>query len=73
MRQRVKIAILWIARLLGLFHLGRIITRRGLWIVGWHGVSLDDEHMRVPNYFVSVDTLRKRLAHQQALRRSQLR
>lgn len=41
--------------------MARLLTRRGFRIVGWHGVSFQDEHKRLPQYFVSVETLQQRL------------
>ena len=48
-------------RCLGLFSLGRAITRRGLMIVGWHGVSLKNEHERFGSLFISPESFRRRL------------
>ena len=54
---------------MGLFQMARWITRRGFVVIGWHGVSMDDEHERIPAYFVSPTTLRRRLEHLQKLGR----
>ncbi len=62
MTQRFKIVVLWIFKLSGLFVVSRLLTRRCFTIVGWHGVSFSNEHERLPAYFVSAQTLRKRLA-----------
>lgn len=59
--RRVKHLLLWIAKHLGLFWISRLLTRRAFVIIGWHGVSLADEHLRMPQYFISSDTFRKRL------------
>lgn len=56
-----KLAFLWCARAVGLFALGRRITRRGIIVIAWHGVSLENEHERFPTLFISPDTLRRRL------------
>ena len=63
MRRKAKLAILWAARAVGLFGLARLLTRRGFRIIGWHGVSVGDEHLRVPLYSISPATLRLRLDH----------
>lgn len=60
-KQRIKILILYIARFVGLFRLGRFLTRRGLTIIGWHGVSLSDEHERFTSLFISPESFRRRL------------
>ena len=62
MLQRLKIVLLWAFKCLGLFAISRLLTRRCFTIVGWHGVSFSNEHERLPAYFVSAETLRKRLA-----------
>ncbi len=61
MVQHFKIVLLWIFKLSGLFAISRLLTRRCFTIVGWHGVSFSNEHERLPAYFVSAQTLRKRL------------
>ncbi|MBC20518.1 MAG: hypothetical protein CMJ74_09705, partial [Planctomycetaceae bacterium] len=61
MIQQFKLVMLWAMRSLGLFAIARLLTRRCFTIVGWHGVSFADEHERLPEYFVSVETLQKRL------------
>lgn len=62
-KQRLKLAILWTMRAVGLFALARRMTRHGAVIIGWHGVSLVGEHAALPQYFVSPETLRRRIAH----------
>ncbi|MGD9857644.1 MAG: polysaccharide deacetylase family protein [Planctomycetaceae bacterium] len=56
-----KHAVLRILKLAGFFRLGRFLTRRGLMIVCWHGVSLDNEQERFADLFISVGSFRKRL------------
>ena len=51
-----------VSKTLGLFRLARRITPRGLRIVCYHGVALDNEHTFLPKMFVSPQTLEKRLA-----------
>ena len=62
-KQRLKLSILWTMRALGLFALARWITRHNCVIIGWHGVSLMGEHVDLPEYFTSPETLRRRLRH----------
>ena len=57
----IKVSILLLARCIGLFKLGRCLTRKGLMIVGWHGVSIHDEHERFGSLFISPQSFRKRL------------
>jgi len=60
-KKRLKLLLLWLARSIGLFWLARRLTRRGFVIVGWHGVSLSNEHERFTSLFVSPETFRRRL------------
>ncbi len=60
-KQMIKTIILLLARSIGLFKLGRHLTRKGLMIVGWHGVSINDEHERFGSLFISPESFRKRL------------
>ena len=53
--------VLSLARLLGGFALARFLTRNGFVVMGWHGVSIEDEHTRFPQYFISPSTLSRRL------------
>lgn len=62
-KQRLKLVILWTLRTLGLFALARWWTRHNAIIIGWHGVSLMGEEAAMPRYFISPQTLRRRLAH----------
>ncbi len=60
-KKRFKLGLLWVARRLGLFWLGRRVTRHGIMIIGWHAVSMSDEHQRFPGLFIAPETLRRRL------------
>ncbi|REJ70252.1 MAG: polysaccharide deacetylase family protein [Planctomycetota bacterium] len=60
-KQRIKLALLWLMRSVGLFALARWKTRHGFAVLGWHGVSLLDEHTVLDAYFVSPEVLRRRL------------
>lgn len=57
----VKRAILHTARLSGGMAAGRMLTRRGFNVVGFHGVSLEDEHERFPTLFISPETFERRI------------
>ncbi len=61
LRNLVKLSILFVAKMIGLFRLGRFLTRQGLMIVCWHGVSLNNEHERFKSLFISPESLKKRL------------
>ena len=61
MRPRLKQSLYSGARAAGLFRLSRLLTRRGLRIVCWHGTSLADEHRVFPGLFLSPDDLERRL------------
>jgi peptidoglycan/xylan/chitin deacetylase (PgdA/CDA1 family) len=58
---RIKIAILHLAKFLGLFALARVITRRSTRILCYHGGSLGDEHLFNPKLFCQPGLLEKRL------------
>ncbi len=60
-QKTIKLIILKLARALGLFSLSRWLTRNSFVIIGWHGVSLEDEHLRFRSLFISPETFRKRL------------
>lgn len=59
--KRVKLLGLSVARRLGLFALARLCTSRAIMIVGWHGISLENEHERFTTLFISEDEFRRRL------------
>jgi peptidoglycan/xylan/chitin deacetylase (PgdA/CDA1 family) len=64
MNRTLKLVLLTALKYLGLFRLARFLThRRGFTIIGWHGVSIHDEHVRNPQYFIRPETLRKRLQY----------
>lgn len=63
MRLSLKTLIYLFAKYSGGFALARWITRRGVVIMGWHGISIEDEHVRFPEFFISQQTLAKRLAY----------
>ena len=60
-KRSVKKALIGMSRVTGLTSLSRILTRRGFNIIGFHGVSLLDEHRRFPTLFISVESFERRL------------
>ncbi|QGJ70719.1 Hypothetical protein PBC10988_24170 [Planctomycetales bacterium 10988] len=63
--RHLKLLALWLLRAIGLFRLGRWLTRDGLMILGWHGVSQEDEHTRFSSLYISPETFQRRLAYLQ--------
>ena len=59
--QLIKTLCLLMAKYCGCFALARFLTRNGIVILGWHGVSIADEHTRFPQYFIPPEMLEKRL------------
>lgn len=60
--QKLKILLLHIAKICGLFVLARKLTNSGLRIVCYHGFSRLDEHLFRPNLFMSPTKFKKHLA-----------
>jgi len=58
---RPKIAVLYIARLLGMFTLARRLTAHRLRILCYHGGCIGDELGYNPKLFCSTETFRKRM------------
>jgi predicted ATP-grasp superfamily ATP-dependent carboligase/peptidoglycan/xylan/chitin deacetylase (PgdA/CDA1 family) len=63
LRAKVKRAFYQICKWLGLFHVARRLTRDGLRILCYHGLSVSDEHRFNPLLFMRPETLRARLAY----------
>ena len=63
MKKKIKLVLLWSARRIGLFYLARKLIRHSIVIIGWHGVSISDEHKRFPTLFIKPETLWKRLTY----------
>lgn len=63
MKRKLKLLILLLAKYAGCFALARYLTRRGIVIVAWHGVSMDDEHIRFPAYFIEKSALAQRIQY----------
>lgn len=61
MKIHPKIAVLFVARTLGLFALSRHVTRSELRILCYHGGAIGDESGYNPKLFCSADTLRVRM------------
>ncbi len=61
LRERVKRGVLHAARLLGLFHLARHLTRREARILCYHGFSVEDESGLGPRLFMEADTFGRHL------------
>ncbi len=60
-RKRLKLAMFFVVRAIGLCRLARWFTRRSVLIIGWHCVSMTDEHRRFSSLFISPESLRQRL------------
>ncbi|BCS33200.1 polysaccharide deacetylase [Luteitalea sp. TBR-22] len=61
-KQAVKQVLLQASRATGLVAAARVATRHGFNVIGFHGVSLADEHRRFPTLFISPATFERRLA-----------
>ena len=60
-RKTLKRAVLAVSHATGVTALGRHLTRKAFNIVGFHGVSLEDEHVRFPTLFISPTSFERRL------------
>lgn len=58
----LRIAVLWLAKLAGLFRAAEMISAKWLRIVCYHGASWSDEHRFRPTLFMSPETFRRRMA-----------
>lgn len=58
---RPRLALLHLAKWLGLFGLAHRLTRGQLRILCYHGASLDDEHRFRPSLFMSPEVFRSRM------------
>lgn len=58
---KIKIAILWISKYLGLFRVSRKLTADGLRIFCYHGFSISDEHLFRPKLFMTRNLFKQRL------------
>jgi peptidoglycan/xylan/chitin deacetylase (PgdA/CDA1 family) len=54
-------AVLYLARLLGLFALAQFLTRKRLRILCYHGFSLGDEHEVLPHVFMRREVFARRM------------
>jgi peptidoglycan/xylan/chitin deacetylase (PgdA/CDA1 family) len=57
----LKVVIYGVAKYTGLFALSRILTRKHLRILGYHGMAIKDEYLFRPMLFMSVRTFEKRM------------
>jgi peptidoglycan/xylan/chitin deacetylase (PgdA/CDA1 family) len=62
MAYRCKLAFLYCCKYLGLFGLARLLTRRGLRVLCYHGFSFRDEHVFRPKLFMRPETFARRMA-----------
>lgn len=62
-KNSLRFPVLYTAKYLGLFRLSRILTRRGLRILCYHGGALEDEHRFSPGTFMTQETFRRRMEH----------
>ena len=60
-RKALKRTILHTAKLSGGIAIGRALTRHGFNVIGFHGVSLEDEHERFSTLFISAETFERRI------------
>ncbi len=61
MQARLKLLVLIVGKYAGLFRLAQLLTRTGLRILCYHGISLGDEHVFRPKLFMSPRTFEQRL------------
>jgi peptidoglycan/xylan/chitin deacetylase (PgdA/CDA1 family) len=61
MRTSLKSTLFHISKWLGLFHLARFVTRRGLRILCYHGFSVLDERRFRPKLFIDAARFNRRL------------
>jgi hypothetical protein len=61
MRKQIKISLLWIAKVLGLFALCRWSYRHKVRILCYHGFSYADEHIFRPKLFMTPQTFSSRM------------
>lgn len=60
---KLRVALLTVARSLGLFALARRMTSGHLRILCYHGAALRDEHRFKPGLFISGETFERRMRH----------
>lgn len=60
-KKALKAGLLGGFRATGLLGLARRLTRSGFNIIGFHGVSIEDEHVRFPTLFISPEAFERRL------------
>jgi peptidoglycan/xylan/chitin deacetylase (PgdA/CDA1 family) len=55
--------ILTAVKMLGGFSLAQVLTKQGLQVLCYHGISLQDEHYFQPKLFMREDTFRERMVY----------
>ncbi len=60
-KEIIKETVLRVSRATGMTAAARVLTRGGFNIIGFHGVSLEDEHVRFPTLFISPEAFERRL------------
>ena len=60
---KFKLVALRLLRAIGAFAIARIVTRRGLRILCYHGIALKDEHLFHGKLFMHVNTFRDRMQY----------
>lgn len=61
--QKIKIALLYICKYVGLFKFSKYLTRKKFRILCYHGFSFSDEYLFRPKLFIRPETLAKRLQY----------
>jgi len=68
MRTRTKIYLLYVVKFLGGFYVCRLLTKKAIRILCYHGISIDDEHRFRRKLFMRSSTFRRRMAQLAASR-----
>lgn len=63
MRSRIKFLFLCALKYVGAFHVSRLLTRRELRVLCYHGVSIADEHLFRRTLFMRPETFRRRMEY----------
>lgn len=68
MGRAFKLVILFFLKALGIFHLSRYITQKGLRILGYHGIAIGDQYKFNGGTFIRREIFERRLKALQRLR-----
>lgn len=60
-KRKTKLSVLWVSKSLGVFHFTKLVTRRKLLILCYHGFELEDESEFRPGLFIRRETFARRL------------